>query len=164
MSFIDYGDFEYCEDETGQTDGQLYSKPSIAYQDDDHSYTDQNNDHDSESEEDGSVRNLNHSSGDDEDYNPNENLDIDEYADFYTDLAKYQYDQLRWHQIPNPRKYDTGKKKQDKPKHATKPQKRKDPKAQISFDTRGQLWYSYLKNGIYVSGTYMKDLMSTRVC
>ena len=41
----------------------------------------------------------------DEDDCSNDGTDIDEYANYHTDLEKYQYDQLRWNGIGDSRKY-----------------------------------------------------------
>lgn len=123
--------------------------------------------------------------------------DFDEYASFFTDYEKYQYDQLRWNGISNTRKYtivkdkrkgrgegESQKKvsnsevdksaKQDKPKALPKPKKRGMKKTdvpldqvmdvpkegEIHFDARGNLWISYNKRNIYVSGKQTEGLMS----
>ena len=114
-------------------------------------------------EEDDSDKASVHTS--DEEENSSHNTDIDEYASFNTDLEKYQYDQVRWNGVQNLRKYKIAK-KPDKPKavHNSK-RKRKsktegplDPAAgipkegKIHFDTRGNLWYSYKKDNVYISG------------
>ena len=80
---------------------------------------------------------------------------IDEYASFFTDYEKYQYDQLRWNGVPNTRKYTIVKKKrkgrgdeesqeknfevdesgkQDKPKALPKPKKRAMKKTDVPLD------------------------------
>ncbi|CAD6563750.1 MAG: hypothetical protein ASARMPREDX12_000046 [Alectoria sarmentosa] len=171
MSTIDYEDYAYSsEEESQQIKEQEFIDTSAGNPDG--------------LEEDDFENASNNTSDEDED--EDHNVDIDEYASFNTDLEKYQYDQLRWNNISNPRKYTIAKKKgkeegkaqkkakarkEDKSQRSTKPEalpksrrKGKDeasttselevetPKeGEIHFDSSEDLWYSYKKDGIYIS-------------
>lgn len=121
--------------------------------------------------------------GSDDGSPPNVTTDWDEYADFETDQEKHDYDQSKWTGIQNTRTYQkkvqrgtTRKPKANgqvkakrvaKAESQKKQRKRKEnalttqkpivqtPKdREIYFDITGALWYSYLKDGIYISGKY----------
>ena len=117
--------------------------------------------------------------------------DIDEYASFNTDLEKHQYDQTKWNGIQNARMYqkkekggpnkkanDNGKKSQKQlgslnqsnrkrkrdPQTPTPKPTAKPPKdGEIHFDTTGALWYSYLKDGINISGKCREDRTAKKI-
>ena len=160
-------------------------------------------------EEDGSIEGSNDAPNKDEEQEepeneelePDHNTDINEYASVSTDLEKYNYDQMRWHGIPNLRKYclskqsDKGEgkrqktdtpKKDEKSEVTVKPVTQDKPKAlptsgrksksqdeaplgpaqeipkdgEIHFDTRENMWYTYKKNDIYISGKYREGHVS----
>ena len=184
MSTIDYEDYAYSsEEESQQIKEQEFIDTSAGNPDG--------------LEEDDFENASNNTSDEDED--EDHNVDIDEYTSFNTDLEKYQYDQLRWNSISNPRKYTIAKKKgkeegkaqkkakarkEDKSQRSTKPKalpksrrKGKDeasttselevetPKeGEIHFDSSEDLWYSYKKDGIYISGKYRKGLVFWKIC
>ena len=88
----------HSEDEYQQD--SYYADDSDSLKDFDHSY---------DAEYSDSLKDFDHSY--DEDQISDHREDIDEYANFSTDYGKYQYDQVRWNGIPNPRKYTIVKKK-----------------------------------------------------
>ena len=128
MPLIDYDDFSFMSEDQCDQDEKDFQED------------DSENDLDSNSEED-EV--------------PKPRTDIDEYASFFTDYEKYQYDQLRWNGIPNTRKYTIAKKKrngkgegesqkkrpkvgesgkQNKSKTLPKPRKRGNNKTDVPLD------------------------------
>lgn len=180
MSEIGYGDYAFSSEEDVQQVEEQEHMTDSGYQ--------QDND---DLDEDGSTRDPDQTS--DEDDSSNDGTDIDEYASFSTDYEKYQYDQVRWAGISNPRKYGVASKKdrgegegQKKSKRTTKPEKQDKPKppaksrrkitskaetplepvvtipkeGEIHFDSRENLWYSYKKQGIFVSGKRRENIVS----
>ena len=57
----------------------------------------------------------------DEDRSSDDGSDVDEYANYHTDLEKWKYDQLRWNGIGHSRKYTIG------PRHREERQKEASP-------------------------------------
>ena len=98
MSLIDYTSSAFYSEDDDQQDG-YDAEYSDSLKDFDHSYDPEYSD---------SLKDFDHSHDDDQISEHRE--DIDEYASFLTDYEKYQYDQVRWHGIPNSRKYDIVKK------------------------------------------------------
>ena len=114
--------------------------------------------------------------------------DSDEYASFFTDYEKFQFDQLRWHGIPNTRKYNIVKKKgkgegeeeekerrakEDKPKAGPKPRRSKSVVSSVQgvpdgegihFDIGGDLWHTYMKKDIYISGKQEEGFILMELC
>ena len=118
--------------------------------------------------------------------------DSDEYASFFTDYEKFQFDQLRWHGIPNTRKYNIVRKKgkgkgegeqegkgkerrakEDKPKAGPKPRRGKSvvssvqgvPEEEgIHFDIAGDLWFTHKKEEIHISGKQEEGLILMELC
>ena len=207
MSIISYGDYEYSdEDGNTQVEG-LESMETFDVRQDNGSRrnerginTSQDHQDDLDGDEEDSVMGFYHTS--DEDISSNDGADIDEYANFNTDLKKYQHDQLRWNGIEHSRKYTRDPRhkeerrrkakarKEEKAKTIIKPEeqdkseaspkaKRKGKKkvaaplataaevpveGEIHFDTLENLWYTYHKGGIPVSGMCTEGFALKRFC
>lgn len=162
MSTVTYGDFVFSSEDEDQ-----HASAGFGPEEDD---SDQASVHMSDEDED-----------EDESENENENssniIDVDEYASFNTDLEKYQYDQLKWNGAQNLRKYKIVK-NQKKPKAPPKSKRKSKSKreaplepgveipkeGEIHFDTRGNLWYSYKKDEIYISGKDGEGLVFRKAC
>ena len=209
MSVINYGDYEFSdEDENAEVEesesmetfdashdiGNRRHQSCIntpqAHQDDD----------DFHGDEEDTVMGSYHTS--DEDDGSDDGSDADEYANYRTDLEKYQHDQLKWNGIEHSRKYTIDPRhneerrmkararKEEKAKMIIKPEeqgksgarskakrkgneKAKSPVATaaevpadggIHFDTLENLWYTYHKGGIPVSGKWTEGFVLIRSC
>ena len=103
--------------------------------------------------------------------------DIDEYIHFDTDIEKHHHDRTKWSGIQKARTYQkkergaksesqkklkahtkgSGKRKRNEEAPAPEPTAETPKDGEIHFDTTGAMWYTYLKNGIYISGKYRED-------
>ena len=206
---MNYGDYEFSDedenaqveepesmeafdasDHTGSRRHQSGMNTPQAHQDDD----------EFDGDEEDTVMRSHHTS--DEDDSSDDGSEVDEYAKYHTDLAKYQYDQLRWNGIGNSRKYTIDRRhqeerrmkskamKEEKARAIIKPEEqdksnarskakreaRKKVKApvtttaevpadgEIHFDTLDNLWYTYHKAGVSVSGKWTGGFVLCRFC
>lgn len=215
MANIGYEDYAYSSEDERQVEkhAQIDTFAADNTEDDEpvggsNHRSDENEDQDEDQDAD---------QDEDQDEDEDQDADDDEYASFFTDYERYQYDQLKWNGIQNPRKYTIAKKKEEsgdqKKARATKPEKQDKPEAlpkyrrngkskiekskkqdrpkallksrrkgkskieapaepaveipkegEIHFDNRGNLWYSYKKNEIYVSGKHGEDHVFRESC
>ena len=203
---MNYGDYEFSDedenaqveepesmetfdasDHTGSRRHQSGMNTPQAHQDDD----------EFDGDEEYTAMRSQHTS--DEDDSSDDGSEVDEYANYHTDLEKYQYDQLRWNGIGNSRKYTIDPRhkeerrmkykamKEQKAKTIIKPEEqgksnarsnakregKKKPVAtaaeapadgEIHFDTLENLWYTYHKAGVPVSGKWAGDFVLCRFC
>ena len=209
MSVINYGDYEFSdEDENAQVEEPESMETFDASHDTSRRrhesgintpQADQDDD-DIDGDEEDAVMGSYHTS--DEDDSSDDGSDVDEYANYNTDLEKYQYDQLRWNAIHHSRKYTIDPRHKEERRMKAKAQKEEkarkiikseeqakseaSPKAkregrkkvkapvataaevsvdgEIHFDTLENLWYTYRKGGIPVSGKWTEAFVLSRFC